>query len=306
MAESDLCRPTGTSRFRRARRLAAVVVPSLLVLWFAVPLPRLMSVPAILVPLSEQIVYVPFDGILDAVSVRRGDIVRRGQELFRLASPRLDAELAYWSREEQSLQIRLQGVILPRADASQVNELRESLERTRVEIHRLAEIRYQMTVRSALEGVVLEWDDSRKPGQAAGRDTVMGRIGDPSLHRAVGYVLESDRAALWPGQRTSFYSSTGAKMIDATIASIHAVPTPEIAVHALTSIEGGPIPVRVSPQGECIPVETCYEMEVTLEDRATGAGSGSIGRLRIMTKPRSRLVDLLKYLRTVLAREVGI
>lgn len=276
-----------------------------LVAWVALPLPRSFSIPAVVSPAEDQAVYVPMDGVLSRVTVRRGDAVRAGQSLLEISSTELETRRRTLELEEEILLARRDLAAGDERLKTQLREIAESLARARAELAMAREEKRQSVVRARFDGTVLEWDGERREGQAVEGDLLIGRIADPRRRRLLGYLGEIHRTDLEPGARARFYPAGGGPGLDGTVSAIRPTPLHELPHAAVTTVGGGEIAVTRGPHGRLEPLAAFYEVEVRLDDDAPAAAFGASGALRLSGRPRSLLARMLKHAWTVLVRETG-
>ncbi|HLG42624.1 MAG TPA: efflux RND transporter periplasmic adaptor subunit [Planctomycetota bacterium] len=282
------------------RSVVTVSVAALAFAWVAAPLPRAVAAPAILVPVTEQTFFVPFDGIVSEMSAARGRIVRKGEKLLTIRSPELEAQWAALKGEAAALAALLDSTRHDPARRSSVKEAEEKLAKTRQEMALVADRLDRSVVRSTVAGTITEWIDSRIEGQSIAEGWYLGRIANVAEWRLVGYVEERDREAISPGTQIKFYAAEAGVSWEGRIRAIAPAQTQIIFHPGLTSTAGGPIEVVGRT-----PLKAYFEVDVGLDVREGRIPKGYSGSMRFRTPPQSLLVRGLALLWIALIRESG-
>ncbi len=291
-------------RPRPANLLAGLLLLAALA-WLALPLPRTRLLPAILVPVESRVLYVPADGTLGEVPVERGAHVRRGDLLFRVQSRRTETELRVLAREIRILETALANAALREETRTAIPEILEELETARAERAALAEEAGRFAVRAEIDGEVVDWDETLRPGMAVGRDQVAGRLAQDTAVRVEGFVAEADAARLDLAAGGLFYPARGGAPVAVSLRLPHPAPAETIPYRSLTSLAGGPIPAMEEAGMAPVPVGGWFRIRAMplVESPATRL-LWQRGALRVRTRPRSRLAALLERSWRVALREL--
>jgi len=191
-------------RRRRRRRLARLWPAALAaaVLGGASVLPRGDEVVASFVaqPAVVQVVTAPFDGVLEASSVRPGDPVAAGEVLARLATRELALEIAAVRARAAN---DLREAAIARAAGQPAQEMIAELSARRAEAQRaLLEYRLALAeIRAPADGVVLAGDLRRSLGQGLARGQTLFEIAAPDDLRAEILLPDARAHLVRPGQR---------------------------------------------------------------------------------------------------------
>jgi putative peptide zinc metalloprotease protein len=290
-------------------------------LWAAVPWPRWAAVPATTTPRERQVIYAPGSGVLRELKVGLGTPVCKGQTLFVLESEELEDQASLARLEIRRLNLEMGLIKSHERQRPLLPQKTEELARAEARLESvLAAIDGNRCV-AAVDGVVVEWDDSVREGTHIGPEQVLGLIIDQHQPTVVCYVphnLVQDVAA---GDPVYFCRDDRPARLRGRVTFVDPVRTALLEHRGLASVAGGDIPVTPDSQGRLRVVETYYRVEVALDDhRATGfiprgwsappEGCGSLrlgqtGRVWLRGAARSRLADLLRRCRQVLVRESG-
>jgi len=285
------------------RSLASALVLLGLLLWLALPLPRTILLPGVVVPRQQQTIYVPVSGTVRTVLVQRGDVVRAGQLLCRLDQPKLQTALSVGRLELRILEAQRQIAAADPEKKAGLPEIDEALSRGRARLKALEEKQRLSRIRATISGVLQDWPDALRVGPSVERQRVLGTIADPERRQVIAYVAESQLTQLAPGEAVRFYPAADGPALNGTIYRIQPTRARVIRHAALTSAANGEIAVKQDKDGRLVPRDAYYEVEIVLAGSAGSAAFGASGQLRVVSAPRSRLADMLRHVWTVILRE---
>jgi putative peptide zinc metalloprotease protein len=288
---------------RRGTLLAAVL--GLAFLWTALPLPRRISVPAVLVAAKNQIVYAPFPGELEGIAVGRGSVVAKGTVISRIHSDRLDQDIAVLDLEKRSLEKRREMYRLDERDKAYLPQQDEEIANAQAKLASLLGQREQSRQIAEIDGTMYAWDENLRDGLPVAHQQILGRLadlGDFKLHAFVQEDLVGDVAL---GGRAVFFSDAGGDAAAGTIAAVDPVRAETMDYLALTSQAKGVFPVIKEPKGKLLMLESYYSLEVALDRQPDGARIGQTGMAWLTTRPRSLLAGAGRSLYRTLVRELS-
>ncbi len=309
----------GEMRFSPVRALVAVGIVGVLV-WLAVPLPRQLSVPAVL-EAERQAIYAPEPARVKGVAVAPGDSVVAGDVLLELASPALMAEQARLSvRRRAAEQALTAGEVSRGALPLLRDRLQDIVEREDAVNARLAALTLTAPMAGRIEG-----DRLPRVGEWVGADARLAEVVHPERLR-IRALLRPEQLeqldttadarfhAAWP-RRQDFAVTPDLR----TVVPVERLPYPEMARGA-----GGPIAVAAAagasgPAGGGAgngaattagngkpPLDGAhYLVAFTRASPASvPAATRQLGEVVMRSQPRSRLADGLRRVYAVLLREL--
>lgn len=288
---------------RRAIGFIALLIG--IALWGILPLPRRERFPAVALPVESQTLYAPFGGIVEDVSVRRGDRIKKGTHLLWIREPARETEINILRVERDLLARQLALVALEEGEGTPLQERKEELLRLEARLASLQNEVDRGRIQARIEGTLYEWDESIVPRRIVAENTPLGKIADPTRLKIQAFVKEDRLADLEIGKETVFLPRGSTQRIPGRIVSIAPARVEKIDHLALTSLRKGELPVFHDERGRWILAETFYAVEVALEGDLKGIGMGRSGSIEIRGKARSLVMDLLRHLWSVLLRESG-
>jgi multidrug resistance efflux pump len=150
----------------------------------------------------QRVVTAPFDGYLQEVSVKAGDIVAMGALLCQLEDRDLQLEQAKWQTELAKLQ-REQREALAGHERSRVAILQAQSEQLQAELE-LVEMKLERSrVKAPLHGVIVSGDLSQSLGAPLKRGEELFKIAPLESYRVMLQVDERDMGAVQIGQSGS-------------------------------------------------------------------------------------------------------
>lgn len=289
-----------------ARAWAVALVAVALLTWAVMPASQRVAVPAVSRAGENQSVYAPGEGVLRELHAERGRPVRAGQTLFVLESTELNA-LAELARLEAA-RVDLELALL-RTERGNRALLPQKLEEQTRAIARLEAVRTAIDRNravAAIDGVVVEWDESVRDGTPIGSEQVLGRVMDPGSLQLVAFVRHHLLDSVAVGDQVEFISDAQPGVATGRVTFVDPVRTQFLDHRGLASLEGGDIAVIPDAAGRLEMIESYYAVEVTLDEPPVDLRIGQTGRVWLRTAPRSRLLEVVAYLKRILLRESGL
>ena len=223
------------------------------VLAMLVPLPYQVPTECELQPVERRVVAAPFDGPLQTVMVRPGDVVMKGDTLAKINPREIDYELAGLRAElERAVQEKKGLMVKHDVGASKI----ASLETERIQLEK-ALLDYQrdnLEIRSPLSGVIVSGDLRQSEGAPLSKGDTMFEIAPLGEMIVELSIPEEDFVHVQPEMKVQFY--------------LHALPN-RMLVGTLE---------RVHPQAELREHDNVFIGEVTVADEHGVLRPGMKGR----------------------------
>ncbi len=285
------------------RTVAAALTAAAAFAWALWPLPSTQKLVATTAPRATQVLYAPGEGVLRELHVTPHGRVQQSQPLFIVESDELSERARLAELEVQRADLEL---ALTRSEEKYRALLPQKLEELARAQARLASLQAALAanrVTAAADGQVVEWDDSLRDGTPVGPEQVLGRIIADGPPTVLAYAPADLLSGLTVGQRVSFTSDAAPGPQTGVITFIDAVRTSYLEHRGLTSVAGGPIAVVPDTHGRLATLDSYYQIEVTLDTAPPALRTGQTGTIAVRTPPRSRALELVRYLHRVLLRE---
>jgi putative peptide zinc metalloprotease protein len=289
-------------------RVTALVFASLVLAFFALPVPYSVTCPFEIRPRNAVPVYVTLGGTLVEVHVRPGDRVRAGQELATLENLEARLVLTEISRQFRRQQVVVEDLERRRshgdedaqlglaAATKELKSLAEHLKKKQQDILKLS-------LRAPADGVVIRAPRSHSgPTEETRLATWIGTpldrenrgcllqpgdvfclISNSSDAEAVMTVREADVARLREGQDVALQWDAWPARRSWTQLEAVSHHKLDAAPERISSRAGGSLAVTLDPTGLIVPVETVYQASAPIQLAGTHIRSGLRGAARIRT-----------------------
>lgn len=277
---------------------------SLLLLWLALPLPRRFSLPAVLVPRASQSVYVPHSGQVVAVNTTRGAPVERGKTLLVLDSIELRNEKRITELELEKLKAKQELYAVSTDEKAFIAQVAEEQSAVEAQLSSLEKQIDQMRLVAEIDGSSYIWDQTVVQGRYLAKNDMLGKVGQVSQMELFAFVSEDDVAQVQVGDKGMFMAKADPHPIGVTVLKVNPVRSETINYLSLTSLAKGVLPVTES-QGKMYMLESRYQVELLLDDVPQGYKLGQTGKVWLESGPRSRVMMFLRYVYSVILREIS-
>jgi putative peptide zinc metalloprotease protein len=289
------------------RSITTCIVLGLILGWFILPLPHARSFPAVSVPVNEQVVYVPAEGVVKDIFVKQGDQVTVGQPLLLVASIDLESNIKQKEVEKEIIeqQIRILGG-LEKAQ-QKIPEKVAELEATQNLLNSLLQKQQLNILSSRIDGTVYYWDSKLAVSQSVSENVIVGRIGDLNQIKVVFFVPESDVSQISLGKNVKFQLRGTNQTYSGTVDSISPSKVTTLLYPQLASVHGGELPVVDKP-GEgsnkaLVMVESYYIVEMSLNQGNNPVRIGQVGQVLYRGKWFSIAGELISHMVSLFWRE---
>jgi putative peptide zinc metalloprotease protein len=291
----------GTRRFA----LTTAIMAGLLIL-ACVPWSSRVTIQGVLQAKNYATVYPPASGKIMAVVVRPGQLVREGDTLLVLESPKLvkDAKLAQTHVDQ--LDFRLQRLAGYADDRAQALVLAESLDAKLAEMDGLTKKQQNLLLRAPIDGVVVDQADSLDPGRWINEKLAVAYVVNPERSSVAALASVEDLSLLALGQEARFIPNDVMQPSrQARVAEIRDADEQDFSVPYLASIYGGDVPARKDARGRVQAEQSVYRVELEMLDQTEPVRQTITGQVHIAGKPESLLGRAWDRLVAVVIRESG-
>lgn len=293
-------------QFRRNIRLSVTLtVVALFLFWLIIPLPHRVRFPAITVPVLEQIVYAPYDGIVESIYVERGQLVTPGELLLRLNSNVLDSEVADKSLQVEMLKKELTISRVRQEVQQQVREKERAYDAMAAKLLALKEVKKQMDIRALISGKLFDWDILLYPKRPVSKNQVFGKIADVSQVRVKGFLPENLVGTVSVRQEASFILDSDLTEVSGEISVITPTRINYIEEFPMASIFQGPIASSWTFDRRLQVHDTYYSVYMNLDKPNERLRFGERGYIVVRGPWRSKLLHFLRIVTSRFWQESG-
>ena len=263
------------------RRRTSIAVATAVSIILTLPWPYSVRCDCELQPVKRRYVAAPYDGRLEEVLVKPGDLVSAGQVLARMDRSELEWRMAAQDAEYQRAS-KQHDTSLAQRETSEVQVARLEMQRLSAERSMLKDRAKNLEIKSPIEGIVLAGDPKKLEGARLTIGQTLFETGPLEQMLVEVFIPHDEVAHFQPGNKT--------------VVRLDALPQRKFTGEVL----------RISPQSESYEGQNVFVAEVELENPDRLLRPGMIGRGRVTTsahmlawnlfhRPFFRLVRLIRW-----------
>ncbi len=286
----------------RRRVLLSLSGAAVLLALLFLPLPWKINAPCEIKSRIVQPLYAQNSGFLEAIAVEDGDNVKKGDIIFSQENPFLDWMMKESELEEQASLLQLDQSQAIAERRGERETLLQALAKNRETHKELLRRKEEQITRSIIDGCFSLYDSYLKPGKWLNRGELIGEIYDPDNRYAVAYLTENEIRNLSIGKPVTIHLSHDLEAISGTIEVIRALPA-SLTPSPLLNAYGGPILTVQTPEGQLLPLEGYFQIDIAIDPQKTPA----VGRSGIVSIRRFSSIggNLLRQIIQTLRRELS-
>ncbi|MDA0658507.1 MAG: HlyD family efflux transporter periplasmic adaptor subunit [Planctomycetota bacterium] len=190
------------------RKRWGTVAATVLLAVMHVPRPYAVPCDVTLRTVVRRFVAAPFDTRLQECLVRPGDIVDAGQTLAVLDGREMEIECSQ-RYAEYNAEAKKRDVAMAAQETAEAQQAQAQMERLQLQIDLLEKQLNELSVRSPIEGVVLQGELQDATGAPLSRGDTLFEVGPLERLKADVFVSDEDIAFVTPGCRVEVYLKTG-------------------------------------------------------------------------------------------------
>jgi putative peptide zinc metalloprotease protein len=275
-------------RFRGA--LACLSIMGALIMFLFIPWSAKSSYPCYLESSRTIKITTPLDVAIREVWIRKGDIVKKGEPMFRLDPVELELELSKRIIERKILENEIILMKLSEKERSLAPIRELEFKRISMETRKLIKER-QIAASGAMapfRGVVTKLDKEMQPGARPGKGSVMGELKSLEDLRIYALIPENDIHRITKGQPvTIYFPASDKKTHKGKVEMIRRFNERDLRDSTFSSARGGPIATeKSSEEGAERPLTSHYICSTSLND-SEGPPLGATGLFIVTSKPVS-------------------
>lgn len=278
-----------------------------LLLFFIIPLPTTNKFATVVAPNQNQILYIPYDSVIEAVLAQREDTVVAGQPLLVLSSMALEADLKTQKIAEEILQRQLLVAGLSEESRTEIQGKQAELRTVQAKLHGLEAYKSHLIIKAEFPGFIYEWDQNLRVGEHLPKDAIIGKIASLGHMNAQAYIPENQINEVSVGKKVGVRLNNPIVRLPGKILTLNPIRDQTLAESQLGSVFRGPLPVVQDPKTNKLKfVESYYVGVIELEKTDQRLYIGQTGVTESSGPWRSYLSELLHFLQRVFWRESGI
>jgi putative peptide zinc metalloprotease protein len=289
--------------------VTTVTVLLAMVAFLCIPLPTSIVLPAVYTAQDKASIYPPYPARIDAIHVRDGSRVKKGDSLFSLSSMHLESQERITDLEIAALQSLMEREMTSREHmdnlAVTMNELSAALSKKEGFVQQ----RERLEVRAPFSGMVSMLSREIEPGiWVAGEQRLCLVVGNAG-GRIAGYLREEDLERLPDQAEGLFTADTGDRRnVRCRLESLDRTAPKTLQSPELSALHGGDVAVLGTDPTTGAPLlaETRYRMVLTPVDETKRPNRMQRGHVVLRSKPRPIILGIWKSLASGLIRESGL
>lgn len=285
--------------------IATGSILALVLTWFVIPLPHQERFAAVTVPVEEQTVYIPQDGVIQAIHVKLGDTIEAGQALLNIDSIPMNLAIEDKKADAEIVKSQINILSLSESDKGFLPEKKAELASIHAKLNGLENLRELFNIKATKSGLVYAWDDKLSIGQSVSKDQVIGKIAPADKINVLFFVPEANIKDIHLGEEVLFRSKGLSEEAKGKIKRILDIRATVLNYPQLASINQGELPVNEETPTKLSLVESYFPVEVSLDKNDPHFKLGETGNV-IMEGPwKSKAVSLWTRARSIFWRESG-
>lgn len=272
----------------------------------AMPLSTRISAPALILPETFVRLFPQEAGRIEAINVKRGDLVHRGDVVFVVSAPALAQERELAEKEIDLAQQRIARIGAEADDLAARGVITTQLSGLISKRDGLRQREEKLVVRAPFDGRITDLNAEISVGQWVSRKEQLAFLSSDSGAIVRGYVSGNDRARIENGATGWFIPDdltqpkTKVVLVSAAVAGARELDIPQ-----LTSQFGGPIAVHQTDDKRLAPTSAEYAVTARVTDLKQGPSQTWRGVLILNGQAESLLARAWRQILKVLVREAG-
>jgi len=272
----------------------------------AMPLSTRVSAPALILPETFVRLFPEEAGRIEAINVRRGDAVRKGEVLFVISSPTLAQERNLAEIEIDLAEQRIARIGADAEDLAERGVIATQLSSLTAKRDGLSQREDRLVIKAPFDGRIADLNAEIAPGQWISRKEQLAFLsaGDGSVVR--GYVSGNDRARIEPGSTGWFIPDDLTQpKLKVALTSVAVSGAQQLEIPQLTSQFGGHIAVHPTDGKRLVPITAEYAVTAQALDQPNDPNQTWRGMLLLDGRAESLLARGWRQVLKVLVREAG-
>ena len=289
----------------RALALVALLVGSLVLVAGFIPCPAFTVVEGIVWAPDKTRVYAGANGFVQRVVAEPGSLVAAGELLFESSDPELDLQVTILQAQRSEYEARLRASLVE--ERTEVEILRDELERIEGELQRALERRQDLEVLSPASGRFLVQKADDLPERFVTRGTLLGYVVDAEhvVARVVVPQEDIDQIRYTTTGIEARLSGSLMSVLPATIERVVPAASQELPSLAL-SIDGGGS-IALDPKSKEVPkaFKSFFQFEIALPDAVVDR-IGERVTVRFILQPEPLVKRWFRQVRRVFLRYFAV
>ena len=290
------------------RVLGTLLVTSVFFIYVVLPWPHRIAYDSVIVPVKEQIVWVPASGQIEKILAQRGQHVEKGQELAVINSVPLNIEYSIAKTDKNLIQKQILQLGLDEEKLKYLGQIKDQEAIADDKLAKLSAKINKLKLKSEITGTLFEWDNDLKPQENVSEGRILGKIADFSGYAVQLFVPESDIEYFKIGQPVSIRVEHPIQNVEGNVTRIAPFSSEKLLYPALASVNFGPLPVVEQSTGQLFLIESYYIVYAEIDKNAFAEQPkfGQTATVYVRGPWRSYAADFVRKAAQVLIRESSL
>ncbi len=276
-----------------------------LIAFLFLPFPISLEVPALYKSESYAHIYPPDSARLEKILIKKGAMVKKGDLMFVFHNPTLEFNEKLARIETDKLKIKQQRINFVTDQSDNIQIVEQQLTQALTALSGFRQQLDNLEVRSSIDGIVVELDQSLNPGRWINEKERLALIIDKNASVVEGMIHEDDFNYTHQGQTGKFYpDELEAKPFSVIIKTLEEQGISTLSAPYLASTFGGPIPVHVK-NSQFISPESYYRVVFSLPDNSPQIDHILRGTVRLSGRPMNIFQRAWPHIAKIFIRESG-
>ncbi len=287
---------------RRTKITTSLLAASLF--YLIVPLPHYLSFEAVTIPVNNQTIFSPSEGIIEKIHVKRGNEVEKGAVLLKVQNPVLDHQIASLQKDLQILEKKLKIIKITDDSLPLYVETQAQHSQKEAELDGYLKKQQQTEVTASISGIVYQWDEMLHENQPIKKNEVLGQLATKQKQDIACFVPERDIDVIKERTEATFNIRASRETFSAHIQQISPIRAKYLRYPELASLYGGNLPVHLDQGKKLEFVESFYLVTLSL-DTPEPLRYGEVGTVTIRGPWQSKLIRIFRSVFSAIMGESG-
>ena len=279
----------------------------LFMLAFIYPWNTSIKVPAVYQSQEKITLYSSSPGYIENNLMKAGDIVKEGDILIKLSSPKLEYEIDTTLKQIDILRLQAKRIAASTEELANIQVIVQQLQESRSKLKGLYEKQNEFLIRAPIDGYIFDVEESLHENRWINPSLAIATIVQTDKPFFEGVVTENDLTRIKLHASAKFIpDNPQLNSIWGYVADIEQANLKNLESPALASIYGGQIPAQYNNEQQLVPDKSAYKVRFTISP-VEGVMVENImrGVVHVEGKAESFFSRIYKMVLSILIRESG-
>lgn len=279
----------------------------LLIIAFIYPWSTSIKVPAVFQSQEKTTLYASSPGYIESSLMEVGSIVKEGDVLIKLNSPKLEYEIEETLKEIDILRLQAKRIAASREELANVQVIVQQLQESRSKLKGLYEKQNKFLIRAPIDGYIFDIEESLHENRWVNPSLAIATIVQTDKPFFEGIVSETDLARIKLHASAKFIpDNPQLDSIWGYVADIEQANLKSLESPILASVYGGKVAAQYNEEQQLVPDKSAYKVRFTISP-VEGVMVDNVvrGVVHVEGETESFLTRIYKMVVSILIRESG-